>query len=225
MKLVFIRHADPDYANDSLTDLGHLQARLLAETLLTMPIDAFYLSPRGRAQLTAAYTLDRRGEQGLTLDWLAELHGLYAPGAVAWDMHPADLLASDAAPALTSWPAQVIYGEHLSAVLEPFYRSWDSFLAERGYVRDGLLYRSQMSCDETLAFFCHAGVTLSLLAHLLHIAPPLVYAHFGCDPSSVTILESDEKDGRVSFRLVVANDMSHAPGLRKSPRQHRRYGF
>jgi broad specificity phosphatase PhoE len=40
MKLVFIRHADPDYVTDSLTLRGHVQARLLAEALLTMPIDA-----------------------------------------------------------------------------------------------------------------------------------------------------------------------------------------
>jgi hypothetical protein len=41
----------------------------------------------------------------------------------------------------------------------------------------------------------------------------------------VTILEADEKDGWATFRLVVANDMSHGPALRNSPRQHERYGF
>jgi broad specificity phosphatase PhoE len=225
MKLVFIRHADPDYGTDSLTPRGHVQARLLAEALLTMPIDAIYVSPRGRAQLTAAYTLERRGEPGATLDWLAELHGLYAPGKVAWDTHPVDLVALEESITLREWPNAVVYGEQLAGVLQPFYKAWDVFLGENGYVRQGLRYRVEACPDETLAFFCHAGVTLSLLAHLLHIAPPLVYAHFGCDPSSVTILESDEREGWASFRVVVANDMSHAPHLRSSPRQHATYGF
>lgn len=225
MKLVFIRHADPDYANDSLTPRGHVQARLLAEALLTMPIDAIYVSPRGRAQMTAAYTLDRLGEQGTTLDWLAELRGGYAPGSVAWDVHPVELFRDGAPLTPDDWKAGVVYGEHLAGILEPFYRAWDGFMAEQGYLRHGPLYRVDSSRDDTLAFFCHAGVTLSLLAHLLHIAPPLAYAHFGCDPASVTILESDEKDGWATFRLVVANDMSHAPTLRNSPRQHERYGF
>ena len=225
MKLVFIRHADPDYANDSLTPRGHVQARLLAEALLAMPIDAIYVSPRGRAQMTAAYTLERRGEQGTTLEWLAELRGGYAPGKVAWDLHPVDLLRAGGPLTPDDWQGSVEYGEHLTGILEPFYAAFDGFMAEQGYHRDGALYRVETSTDNTLAFFCHAGVALSLLAHLLHMTPPLAYAHFGCDPSSVTILEADERDGWASFRLVVANDMSHAPGLRNSPRQHERYGF
>ncbi len=153
---MFVRHADADYANDGLTDLG---ADRCHQSLPARPG-----TNDGRVHP------GRRGEQGATLEWPAELQGLYAPGAVAWDMHPGDFSASDAA-------------------------------------------------------FCDAGVTLSLLAHLLHIAPPLVYAHSGCDPSSVIILESDEMEGWASFRPVVANDMSHAPGLGRSPRQHRRHGF
>jgi len=225
MRLWLIRHADPDYANDALTPKGHVQARLLAEALLSAPLDAIYVSPLGRAQLTARYTLERRGETAVTLDWLAELRGGYAPGHVAWDMHPADALAGCQPPTLADWPGQMVYGAQLLPVLHEFWGAWDRFCGELGYVREGLRHRIVQSREEQLAFFCHAGVTLSLLAHLLHIPPPLVYAHFGCDPSSVTILETDEQDGWATFRLVVANDMSHAPGLRLSPRQHARYGF
>ncbi len=225
MRLWLIRHADPDYVNDSLTPKGHVQARLLAKALASAPLDAIYVSPLGRAQLTARYTLERRGETATTLDWMAELHGGYAPGRVAWDLHPVEALAGEEAPTVAGWPEQMVYGAQLLPVVEALWEAWDRFCGELGYVREGLRYRVVHSREEQLAFFCHAGVTLSLLAHLLHIAPPLVYAHFGCDPSSVTILETDEKDGWATFRLVVSNDMSHAPEMRLSPRQHERYGF
>ena len=34
MKLLIIRHADPDYEIDSLTEAGHREARLLADWFL-----------------------------------------------------------------------------------------------------------------------------------------------------------------------------------------------
>ena len=225
MRLWLVRHADPDYASDALTPKGHVQARLLAEALLSAPIDAFYVSPLGRAQLTARYTLERRGASAEALEWLAELRGAYAPGHVAWDMHGVAVLSGDEPITVDAWPDQAVYGQQLLPVLRRFWQAWDRFCGERGYVRNAQRYRVLRHTDDQLAFFCHAGVILSLLAHLLHIPPPLVYAHFGCDPSSITILETDEADGWATFRLVVANDMSHAPGLRRSPQENARYGF
>ena len=33
MRILIIRHGDPDYANDTLTEKGHREAKLLAEKL------------------------------------------------------------------------------------------------------------------------------------------------------------------------------------------------
>lgn len=59
MKLVFVRHAEPDYAHDSLTAKGRVEAELLARRLCQLDVKAFYVSPLGRAKATAAYTLNR----------------------------------------------------------------------------------------------------------------------------------------------------------------------
>ena len=32
MRVLFIRHGDPDYANDTLTDRGRIEAKLLSDT-------------------------------------------------------------------------------------------------------------------------------------------------------------------------------------------------
>ena len=39
MRLLIIRHGDPDYANDTLTEKGHREAQLLAEKLKNEKID------------------------------------------------------------------------------------------------------------------------------------------------------------------------------------------
>ena len=55
MRLLIIRHGDPDYENDTLTEKGWREARLLAERLCKMNIKDFYVSPLGRAQATASW--------------------------------------------------------------------------------------------------------------------------------------------------------------------------
>ena len=59
MKLLFIRHGDPDYEHDTLTEKGHREAALLAEKLCKIPIDEFYMSPLGSCLL---YTSDAADE-------------------------------------------------------------------------------------------------------------------------------------------------------------------
>ena len=55
MKLILIRHADPDYPNDTLTPKGHEQAKLLGKAMEGTQIDAPFVSPMGRAQLTGVF--------------------------------------------------------------------------------------------------------------------------------------------------------------------------
>ena len=72
MKLIIIRHGDPDYSIDSLTPPGWEEAQLLAERISKLDVTAFYVSPLGRAQDTAAATLKKMGRTAETLDWLRE---------------------------------------------------------------------------------------------------------------------------------------------------------
>ena len=49
MRILFIRHGDPDYENDTLTEKGRREAALLAQMAPSMKIDDCYMSPLGRA--------------------------------------------------------------------------------------------------------------------------------------------------------------------------------
>ena len=59
MRILLIRHAEPDYTVDSLTPKGRVEAELLSHRLIHYEIRDFYVSPLGRAKDTAAYTLSR----------------------------------------------------------------------------------------------------------------------------------------------------------------------
>ena len=75
MKIMFVRHAEPWYAIDSLTEKGHREAELLSRRLCQLDVKAFYSSPLGRARETGRYTLEKLGREAEILPWLAEFRG------------------------------------------------------------------------------------------------------------------------------------------------------
>ena len=77
MRILLIRHAEPDYTVDSLTPKGQVEAELLSRRLIRYDIRDFYVSPLGRAKDTAACTLDKLGRKAETLLWLREFRGSY----------------------------------------------------------------------------------------------------------------------------------------------------
>ena len=67
MKLLIIRHGDPDYSIDSLTETGWIEADVLSEKLTRLDVKAFYCSPLGRAKDTAKATLRKMGREATVL--------------------------------------------------------------------------------------------------------------------------------------------------------------
>ncbi len=50
MKLLIVRHGDPDYEHDTLTEKGWREAEYLSEELAKIDANAYYVSPLGRAK-------------------------------------------------------------------------------------------------------------------------------------------------------------------------------
>ena len=94
LRILLIRHAEPDYSVDSLTPKGKLEAELLSRRLVSYSVRDFYTSPLGRARDTAAYTLKKLGRTAESLPWLREFSGSYPDPEtgkrriVAWDLKP-----------------------------------------------------------------------------------------------------------------------------------------
>ncbi|MGL1890915.1 MAG: histidine phosphatase family protein [Spirochaetaceae bacterium] len=213
MKLLLIRHGDPDYANDTLTDKGHRQAELLAESLLQVPIDHLLVSPLGRASHTAEYIINLKKLDYKHHEFLKELNGCYNDIDYAWDYSGCDVLTPGNDITKSKWSEQVPYGKHMEPVFQEFTSSFDSCMSSFGLERFGHLYRVNELKDETIAIVCHMGVILTILSHVLHIPLPIVFSQFRIDPSSVTKLELEVDQGLGVFRLMSLNDMSHAKSL------------
>ena len=98
MRLIFIRHGEPDYEHDSLTEKGWREAKLLAARTKDWHVDDFYVSPLGRARDTASFTLKAHGKTAEIMDWLHEFLGKVPDGAggtrLCWDLMPAGAAAA-----------------------------------------------------------------------------------------------------------------------------------
>ena len=72
MTIYLIRHADPDYAHDTLTAKGWREAELLSKRLRGISNAFYYVSPLGRAQDTVSLALKAAHTNAVTLPWLHE---------------------------------------------------------------------------------------------------------------------------------------------------------
>ncbi len=208
MEVLLIRHGDPDYENDCLTELGKAEARQLAETLISVPIEKIYASPLGRAQETCGYTTARKGQSATTLDWLKE-RAIKRGDVYLWEA-PGSMLLPDGEAIQPD--AGFDLAERLPEGIEQYARvsdGFDALLATYGYRRDGELYRVESSIDKRIALFCHKGVILTLLAKLLHWPLPMIFASLHIDPTGVTRLVMVEDDGLANFKTNTINDLLH----------------
>lgn len=216
MKILIIRHGDPDYEHDTVTPKGKREAELLADRLEKTDISAFYCSPLGRAKATAAPTLSRLGREAETCDWLQEFHAVIVrpdtgkPG-IAWNLMPACWTAREDLYDRSAW-----YNDPMmkTGAVEENYRAvaqgLDGVLAVHGYERCGGYYRAVSPNTGTLAFFCHLGVGCVMLGHLLGIAPPVLWHGIFLAPTSVTQLATEEREeGKAYFRCTVLGGTEH----------------
>ncbi|MDO4563796.1 MAG: histidine phosphatase family protein [Clostridia bacterium] len=215
MKLLIVRHAEPDYALDSLTQKGFREAQLLADRLSRVEAESFFVSPLGRAQRTAEATLSRIGRTAQVCDWLQEFPGRVTnergDSVIPWDFMPADWTKRAELFDKDNW-----YNEPRMAagnVREKYFdiaRGIDSVLEGYGYTRDGMMYRTKKGRDDTLVFFCHLGSGFSILSHLLGISASVLWQGFFVAPSSITTVTSEERiGGEVFWRVVALGDTAH----------------
>ncbi len=224
MRLLLIRHGDPDYEHDCLTEKGVREAALLAERLKDEPIAAFYLSPLGRAQQTAQATLRRAGRTGETLPWLQEFaYPVRLPETgeehLIWDHMPAFLEKHPALYSADDWLREPFIAQSgIPARYAAVCGKLDELLARHGYSRRGMHYAAERPNRDTLAFFCHFGLSGVLLSHLFHLSPVALLQHYAAAPTSVTTVYTEEREqGIAQFRCAGYGDVSHLYAAHEPP--------
>ena len=226
MRLFVIRHADPDYPNNTITACGHKEAEALSQRMETIRPDRIYSSPIPRAYITAEYTAKRLGMDIHVEPWTRELEWRMehpSKGRIAtWDIDGEVLRAADPSH-LThdAWDQSPHQKElNLRPAFEKLQSESDEFLERLGYKREGTLYRPVRPNRDKIALFCHGGFGLAFLAHLLHIPIPLMWSGFFLPPSSVTTILMDERTEEWAVpRCIGMGDVSHlyAAGLPVQP--------
>lgn len=216
MKILIIRHGDPDYSIDSLTEKGWREAELLAERIAPMDIKAYYVSSLGRAQDTASVTLKKAGRTAETHTWMREYDVLIKDAytgqpRLAWDLLPADWTAVPEFYDKDKWyEVPVMKEAGMKAGLDNVWNGLDAILEKHGYKREGNYYRVIEPNEDTIAFFCHFGVECVMLAHLLGISPMPLWHGLIAAPTSVTTIATEERrEGIASFRVSAFGDISH----------------
>lgn len=217
MKLLIVRHGDPDYSRDTLTEKGWREAQCLAERLAKLDVKAFYVSPLGRARDTASCTLKRMNRRAVEKEWLREFKAeIYRPDmgedkTYIWDWLPQDWLAEERYLDVDRWcDTEVMQAGKVREEYEWVIAGFDELLAEHGYRRDGRFYRAERPNNDTLVFFCHFGLGCLLISHLLNISPMPLWHGCCAAPTGVTTVNTEERiEGIASFRMSSFGDISH----------------
>lgn len=206
MRLILIRHGDPNYEKDCLTEKGKREAALLAERTKGWQVDDVFVSPHGRARETAAPSLRNWKKNETMLEWVREF---VVDGRIVWDYLPAEWTQDDANFCENQWtarPRTAFAQEEYKKVC----RKADELLLSYGYERQGRLYRVNAHSDKTAVIFCHFGVSMILLSHLLNLpAQALLHGLFTA-PTAITVLNTEERgEGVAYFRAERIGDTAH----------------
>ena len=226
MKILLIRHADPDYENDSLTELGIEEAKLLAKRLEHERIDHIYVSTMGRAMKTASYTQKLRHQKAEAANWLQEFNTLISrPDKdyrmdIPWDILPDVWTKEEDFFNVHTFPhANMLHDSFVPMQYRDICENLDRLLAAHGYEREHDYYRVKRPNDEVIALFSHFGCGCVILSHLLNISPTLLWHGFAAAPASVTeVMTEERRKGIASFRVNHYGDTAHldAAGMERN---------
>ena len=223
MKIVIIRHAEPDYENNTLTVKGFREAKMLGEYYKDARVDTIYSSPLPRAKYTAQAL---RGNRPLYEEkWLEEFwHPINIDGRERhnWDFLPSDI---EKYPELVSHEfltSDFCKPVHMKEMYDEVIKHFDETLESHGYKREGSYYRVTKPNKDTIVFVCHLGMMSLLMSRLSGIPYSQIAQYFFVAPTGVTTYVSEEREkGIAQFRCREFGNLDH---LRRKNEPHSHFG-
>ena len=147
MRIIFVRHGEPDYRNDSLSEKGIADAKLTAKRIANWDVKQFYVSPLGRAKMTAEPTLSLMNREAVTLDWIREfsypiINEITGKQGVCWDYKPSYWTNDSLMFSQDDWPDASVNATNpiLREKGQEVITKLDELLAEYGYFRKDKYY-------------------------------------------------------------------------------------
>jgi len=224
MLLYIVRHGDPIYVTDTLTERGKVQAEAVGKRIRDSKIDRIFTSPMGRARETAEPACRMLGLEPQIEEWTREIHeGVLTPFP---DGQPKSISRLQNTVFREKGYINLSYDEAFTCqgINQSTMKETVAFLEERGndflerlgYRAENGVYRILRPNEEKVALFCHAAFTRAWLSTLLHVPLHMMWSSFNITHTGVTILEfRNNPDGFTAPRCLCLSDMSHlyAEGL------------
>ena len=214
MRMIFVRHGEPDYEHDCLTETGKRQAFAAAERLAAEGITKIYSSPCGRAWETAEMTAGRLGLPIVRLEYMHEISwgGTDIPEhGHPWTLAERMIDQEDYGFCNREWRKHPYFsGNKAMDYLEMIAEKTDELLAMHGYHHEQNRYLCLGAKDETIALFSHGGSGACAMSHILSLPFPYVCTVMPYAFTSVSILEFPVREGSyVHPRIELFNDDAH----------------
>ena len=226
MLMYVIRHADPIYDPDSLTEKGKRQAEALGRRLSVHGLDKIFVSPLIRAQMTAQPACELLGIKPQVLEFVSEAlvseyFGYYDPErdnrwTWAFGINPTRYKNEESVRMGDKWyEAYPFCHTKAKEGYENMMKASDEFMESLGYKREGLKYKIVNPNNDRVAVFCHYGAGTTWLSHLLGIDPITFWSTFTINHTGVTIIDfPNNRDGYTIPRVLAFSDVSHLYGDR-----------
>lgn len=218
MILYIVRHGDPIYVTDTLTDRGRAQAEAVGQRMVDAGINRIFTSPMGRARETAAPACRMLGLEAEVEEWAHEVEDErltpYPDGEIkSVTKLPSHLLRENGNINISyentfSCPG---FAESQMAVAVPrIEASGREFLERLGYREENGVYRILTPNEDRVALFCHSVLARAWISTLLHIPVHLMWADFAYTHTGVTVLEfPNHESGFTAPRCLCYSDVSH----------------
>lgn len=224
MLLYIVRHGDPDYEKDCLTERGRAQAEAVGKRIFDAGIDQIYASPMGRARETAAPACRLLGLACHIEDWAHEVEeerltpfpdGQMKSVSVVQNTYYREKGAIDL-PYDRAFEAPGFSTSQMDNAVARIEAGGREFLERLGYKEEDGVYRILRANEDKVALFCHTVMGRAWISRLLHIPIHLMWAGFQITHTGVTVLEfKNNENGVTAPYCRCFSDMSHlyAAGL------------
>ncbi len=220
MKIIIIRHGDPDYPNNTLTETGFKEADALGEYYKDYNFKKIYCSYLNRAKYTCdgllKYNNSFNKNDVHVEEWLQEFNYPIEEPVLhikknSWDFYPNYFTNNKNLYNNETYLDDSIFN---NSIIKDKYKmvieKLDKILKEEGYDREFDYYRVNKVNKDTICFVCHLGMMNVLLSHLLNIPYVVLCQTFFCAPTGVTTLISEERlKGIAQFRVQEYGDVTH----------------
>jgi len=224
MLLYIVRHGDPDYETDSLTERGKSQAEAVGKRMFDAKIDKIFSSPYGRAKETADPACRLLGIKKQIEEWAHEIEDERLTPFPDGEMKSVSLVQNTYYIENGNFNLSYDKGiecagfnqSEMKKAVEYIEKNGDAFLERLGYKKENGVYRILKPNNEKVALFCHHAFGLAWLSVLLHIPINIMWSSFTINHTGVTVLEfQNNENGFTAPKCLCFSDFSHlyADGL------------